>query len=131
MKKRKKKKKFCKKFETTKQEILNFRLNIPFGGINFPNYLLNNANRTVASSEGPSGGESALFSKLAFFGGPNSPQKVIANVRGILANRLTGAIPDTGLLSILTFHFFFHLPFFTTNKVLKKKKFIFQNLCFF
>lgn len=54
----------------------------------------------MASSEGPSGGESALFSKLggAFFGGPNSPQKVIANVRGILANRLTGAIPDTGWL---------------------------------
>lgn len=53
---------------------------------------------TVASSGGAaSGGESALFSKLggAFFGGPNSPQKVIANVRG-LANRLTGAIPDTG-----------------------------------
>lgn len=54
----------------------------------------------MASSEGPSGGESALFSKLggALFGGPNSPQKVIANVRGILANRLTGAIPDTGWL---------------------------------
>ena len=54
----------------------------------------------MASSEGTSGGESALFSKLggAFFGGPNSPQKVIANVRGLLANRLTGAIPDTGRL---------------------------------
>lgn len=52
----------------------------------------------MASSEGSSGGESALFSKLggAFFGGPNSPQKVIANVRGLLVNRLTGAIPDTG-----------------------------------
>lgn len=52
----------------------------------------------MASSEGAGGGESALFSKLggAFFGGPNSPQKVIANVRGLLANRLTGAIPDTG-----------------------------------
>lgn len=53
----------------------------------------------MASSEGTGGGsESALFSKLggAFFGGPNSPQKVIANVRGLLANRLTGAIPDTG-----------------------------------
>lgn len=70
--------------------------------IYFPNHLLKNENRTVASSEGPSGGESALFSKLggAFFGGPNSPQKVIANVRGILANRLTGAIPDTGWLKI-------------------------------
>lgn len=53
----------------------------------------------MASSEGTGGGsDSALFSKLggAFFGGPNSPQKVIANVRGLLANRLTGAIPDTG-----------------------------------
>lgn len=52
----------------------------------------------MASSEGTSGGDSALFSKLggAFFGGSNSPQKVIANVRGLLANRLTGAIPDTG-----------------------------------
>lgn len=79
--------------------------------VHFPNYLLNNANRTVASSsEGPSG-ESALFSKLggAFFGGPNSPQKVIANVRGILANRLTGAIPDTGWLK-------FHFTFFFKNK---------------
>lgn len=53
---------------------------------------------TVASSESTSGGDSALFSKLggAFFGGSNSPQKVIANVRGLLANRLTGARPDSG-----------------------------------
>lgn len=65
----------------------------------------------MASSEGPSGGESALFSKLggAFFGGPNSPQKVIANVRGILANRLTGAIPDTGWLNFISFY---HLPLY-------------------
>lgn len=52
----------------------------------------------MASSEGASGGDSALFSKLggAIFGGSNSPQRVIANVRGLLANRITGAIPDTG-----------------------------------
>lgn len=52
----------------------------------------------MASSEGTSGGDSALFSKLggAIFGGSNSPQRVIANVRGLLANRITGAIPDTG-----------------------------------
>lgn len=52
----------------------------------------------MASSDGTSGTDSALLSKLggAFFGGSNSPQKVIANVRGILANRLTGALPDTG-----------------------------------
>lgn len=59
----------------------------------------------MASSEGAAGGgESALFSKLggAFFGGPNSPQKVIANVRG-LANRLSGAIPDTGKLKYMIF----------------------------
>lgn len=54
----------------------------------------------MASSEGASGGDSALFSKLggAIFGGSNSPQRVIANVRGLLANRITGAIPDTGKL---------------------------------
>lgn len=52
----------------------------------------------MASSDSTSGGDSALLTKLggAFFGGSNSPQKVIANVRGLLANRLTGAIPDTG-----------------------------------
>lgn len=68
----------------------------------------------MASSEGPSGGESALFSKLggAFFGGPNSPQKVIANVRGILANRLTGAIPDTGwFTNTFSFSYFCFLQF--------------------
>lgn len=62
----------------------------------------------MASSEGSSGGESALFSKLggAFFGGPNSPQKVIGNVRGFLANRLTGAIPDTGMFPYQSKYFY-------------------------
>lgn len=58
----------------------------------------------MASSEGTGGGsDSALFSKLggAFFGGPNSPQKVIANVRGLLANRLSGSISDTGNLEFM------------------------------
>lgn len=52
----------------------------------------------MASSESTSGGDSALLSKLggAIFSGSNSPQRVIANVRGILANRITGAIPDAG-----------------------------------
>lgn len=61
-------------------------------------WLRSSKSETVASSESTSGGDSALFSKLggAFFGGSNSPQKVIANVRGLLANRLTGALPDTG-----------------------------------
>lgn len=57
----------------------------------------------MASSENSSGGgESALFSKLggSFFGGPNSPRRVIANVRGLFAHRLTGAIPDTGKKNI-------------------------------
>lgn len=60
----------------------------------------------MASSEGASGGDSALFSKLggAIFGGSNSPQRVIANVRGLLANRITGAIPDTGNTPTTVFH---------------------------
>lgn len=73
----------------------------------------------MASSEGRSGGESALFSKLggALFGGPNSPQKVLANVRGLLATRLTNSL-DTGkniiqslnyLISGRDYFFFHHL----------------------
>lgn len=69
----------------------------------------------MASSEGRSGGESALFSKLggALFGGPNSPQKVLANVRGLLATRLTNSL-DTGKSTIF-FKFNYGeliLPFF-------------------
>lgn len=54
--------------------------------------------KTVASSEGTSGGDSALLTKLggAFFGASNSPQKVVSNVRGLLAKQLIGNISDTG-----------------------------------
>lgn len=57
----------------------------------------------MASSEGPSGGESTLFSKLggAIFGGPNSPQRVVTNIRGFLANRLPGNLPDTGRIILI------------------------------
>lgn len=52
----------------------------------------------MASAEGNSGGEtSALFTKLggSIFGASGSPQRVVTNIRGYLANRI-GSIPDTG-----------------------------------
>lgn len=57
---------------------------------------------TVATPEDSSstsnGGDSALLSKLggAFFGASGSPQRVVTNIRGFLANRITGALPETG-----------------------------------
>lgn len=62
----------------------------------------------MASSEGSnsggggssSSGDSALFSKLggAIFGASGSPQKVVTNIRGFFANRITGALPEAGQL---------------------------------
>lgn len=68
-------------------------------------FLCCKKSKTVASSEGntSSGGEPApLLSKLggAIFGQQNSPQKVVSNIRGYLSNRLSGAIPDTGKVSL-------------------------------
>lgn len=56
----------------------------------------------ASSEENNSGAESssALFSKFggSIFGGNNSPQKVVTNIRGFITNRFAGAIPvpDTG-----------------------------------
>ncbi|XP_018791208.1 PREDICTED: choline O-acetyltransferase [Bactrocera latifrons] len=90
---------------------------------NTPNYQLAIIRKTVASNEGThntaagsaadgaagtSGESAALFSKLRSFSigsGPNSPQRVVSNLRGYLTHRLSNITPsDTGwrdsLLSI-------------------------------
>lgn len=56
------------------------------------------SNNTSAAAA--AGGDSALLSKLggAFFGASGSPQRVVTNIRGFLANRITGALPETGQL---------------------------------
>lgn len=55
----------------------------------------------ASSEEKDIGGEpsSALLSKLggSFFGAvKGSPQKVVTNVKGFIADRISGAIPDPG-----------------------------------
>ncbi|CAD6994245.1 unnamed protein product [Ceratitis capitata] len=55
---------------------------------------------TDAGGAGTSGESDALFSKLRSFSigsGPNSPQRVVSNLRGYLTHRLSNITPsDTG-----------------------------------
>lgn len=73
----------------------------------------------VGASGGASGGpeSAALFSKLRSFSigsGPNSPQRVVSNLRGFLTHRLSNITPsDTGKFSPafpFLYIFFFHFP---------------------
>ncbi|KAM8706980.1 hypothetical protein ACLKA7_011136 [Drosophila subpalustris] len=66
-----------------------------------PSPITNVASNEGNSSAAGSGAESAaLFSKLRSFSigsGPNSPQRVVSNLRGFLTHRLSNITPsDTG-----------------------------------
>uniref|UniRef100_A0A1A9ZL66 Uncharacterized protein n=1 Tax=Glossina pallidipes TaxID=7398 RepID=A0A1A9ZL66_GLOPL len=60
----------------------------------------NESNANTATGSG-SGESTALFSKLRSFSigsGPNSPQRVVSNLRGFLTTRLSNIAPgDTGI----------------------------------
>uniref|UniRef100_A0A1B0ALC9 Uncharacterized protein n=1 Tax=Glossina palpalis gambiensis TaxID=67801 RepID=A0A1B0ALC9_9MUSC len=56
----------------------------------------NESNANTATGSGGSGESTALFSKLRSFSigsGPNSPQRVVSNLRGFLTTRLSNIAP--------------------------------------
>lgn len=80
----------------------------------------------ASSEEKDNGGEpsSALLSKLggSLFGAvKGSPQKVVTNVKGFIADRITGAIPDPGNFSSCSEIL---ILIKMTQKYITKKKFI-------